>query len=421
VRRFLACGVLAHGFVRVRCRGCGEESLVAFSCKGRLCPSCGARRAHVTAAHLVEEVLPYAPWRQWTLSFPYWLRWKLVKDETLLAEVLRLLVGLVSARHRREARRLGVEGTLRTGAVTFVQYFGSALQLSPHFHSLVADAVVVVRDDGLELVPVPPPSPEEVEQLALQLVQRVKKLLEKRGLLEADAFPEDALEALRLASLQQRLPHIDDSEAPRARRHPRLAVVDGFSLHADTAVHAHDRAGLERLCRYGSRGAVAVERLSRRPDGMLEYHLKKPGRGGATSLVLTPLAFLKRLAAVVPPRGKHLVRFHGCFAPNARLRAAVVTLGRPAPAPPPPAPEPTPGPAPARASSRPRLDWASLLRRTFGFDVLTCPRCGDQRTVLGVVIKREAVDAVLTHLGLPTRRRPPARDSPRPPQLPLPL
>jgi hypothetical protein len=69
--KYLECGVLAHGFARVRCEGCKDEVLVAFSCKGRgVCPSCNAKRAHVTAAHLVEEVLPHVPWRQWTLSFP---------------------------------------------------------------------------------------------------------------------------------------------------------------------------------------------------------------------------------------------------------------------------------------------------------------------------------------------------------------
>src|SRR2546421_12797219 len=39
--RYLACGILAHGFARVRCSSCGNEMLVAFSCKGRgFCPSC---------------------------------------------------------------------------------------------------------------------------------------------------------------------------------------------------------------------------------------------------------------------------------------------------------------------------------------------------------------------------------------------
>jgi len=65
--RYLECGILAYGFVRVRCTGCGHDRLVAFSCKGRgFCPSCGGRRMSDTAAfesrqldsHLVDRVLP---------------------------------------------------------------------------------------------------------------------------------------------------------------------------------------------------------------------------------------------------------------------------------------------------------------------------------------------------------------------------
>ncbi len=38
---------------------------LTFSCKGRgVCPSCNAKRAHVTAAHLVERVLPHVPYRR---------------------------------------------------------------------------------------------------------------------------------------------------------------------------------------------------------------------------------------------------------------------------------------------------------------------------------------------------------------------
>jgi len=39
---------------------CGEERLVALSCKGRLCPSCWSRRAADLAADLVDRVLPVA-------------------------------------------------------------------------------------------------------------------------------------------------------------------------------------------------------------------------------------------------------------------------------------------------------------------------------------------------------------------------
>ncbi|WP_095989301.1 transposase zinc-binding domain-containing protein [Cystobacter fuscus] len=43
--RYLECGVLAHGFARVRCESCKDKLLVAFSCKGRgVCPSCNCRK-----------------------------------------------------------------------------------------------------------------------------------------------------------------------------------------------------------------------------------------------------------------------------------------------------------------------------------------------------------------------------------------
>ena len=64
---YLKCGILAHGFVRVRCERCGDTTVVGFSCRGRgFCPSCGGRRMSELAAHLVERVLPRVPIRQWT-------------------------------------------------------------------------------------------------------------------------------------------------------------------------------------------------------------------------------------------------------------------------------------------------------------------------------------------------------------------
>ncbi|PYN83327.1 MAG: hypothetical protein DMD96_02830 [Candidatus Rokuibacteriota bacterium] len=48
---FLTCGILAHGFARLRCTECTLERLVPFSCKGRgFCPSCGGRGMTESAA-----------------------------------------------------------------------------------------------------------------------------------------------------------------------------------------------------------------------------------------------------------------------------------------------------------------------------------------------------------------------------------
>ena len=120
----MSAGVLAHGFARVRCESCKDELLVAFSCKGRgVCPSCNAKRAHVTAVHLVERVLPHVPYRQWTLSFPHRVRWVLLKDVGLLSDVLTVFLRAVFALQRRRARRQGIRRG-QVGAVSFIQFFG---------------------------------------------------------------------------------------------------------------------------------------------------------------------------------------------------------------------------------------------------------------------------------------------------------
>ncbi|MCY1080727.1 transposase [Archangium sp. miwbw1] len=73
-----------------------------------------------------------------------------------------------------------------------------------------------------------------------------------------------------------------------------------FSLHANTHLHANDRQGLERLCHYGARGALALERLSRMEDGRLEYRMKRPLPDSTTYLFFTGLTLHRRLASLVP-------------------------------------------------------------------------------------------------------------------------
>jgi len=47
------------------------------------------------------------------------------------------------------------------------------------------------------------------------------------------------------------------------------------------------KQGLERLCRYGARGALALERLSRTEDGRITYRVKRPLPDGTTHLFFT--------------------------------------------------------------------------------------------------------------------------------------
>jgi hypothetical protein len=83
---------------------------------------------------------------------------------------------------------------------------------------------------------------------------------------------------------------------------------------------AHQRKKLEHLCRYITRPAIANERLALNRAGQVVLTLKTPYRDGTTHIVMSPLEFLQRLAALVPRPRLHLIRFHGVLAPEARPR-----------------------------------------------------------------------------------------------------
>ena len=180
---FLECGILAHGFLRLRCGDCGHDKLVAFSCKRRgFCPSCGARRMAQTAAHLVDHVIPHVPVRQWVLSLPIPLRLLLAAQPKLVTPVLQVV-------HRVITRFLLGQAGLKSdeagsGAVTLIQRFGSAANLNIHLHCLVLDGVYRRGIDGTpEFVEVPEPTDEALQSVLHKIITRTMKLLTCRGVL----------------------------------------------------------------------------------------------------------------------------------------------------------------------------------------------------------------------------------------------
>jgi hypothetical protein len=74
----------------------------------------------------------------------------------------------------------------------------------------------------------------------------------------------------------------------------RVGNVAGFSLHAGVATKAHERAKLERLCRYITRPAVSTQRLLMTRNGRVRYELKTPWRNGTTHVIFEPLDFMFR-------------------------------------------------------------------------------------------------------------------------------
>ena len=130
---FLACGVLARGFLRVYCPRCRQGILVAFSCKSRaVCPSCTGRRMAEVAAHLVDHVFPEVPVRQWVLSLPHRVRYLLARHADLCREVRGIFARAVQSFYSRRAKVEGHAGGRCGSGADWAAVFGLTAKIGGH-------------------------------------------------------------------------------------------------------------------------------------------------------------------------------------------------------------------------------------------------------------------------------------------------
>jgi hypothetical protein len=279
----------------------------------------------------------------------------------------------------------------------------------------------------------PRPTQADLAGIAERVAVRVTRWLRRRGLLldeSSDVPPPErtALDACLERSLGLgelvALPgavadRAGDDLLPRPSKSARRGGhACGFDVHAGVVVGARDREGRERLLRYCARPPLSLERLSTTPRGLVAYRVRKPWQPERTHRVMTPLAFMARLAALIPPPRHPLIRFHGVFAPHSSWRSAVVP-DRPAPTTS-PCPESPTGDgssacqpkAEARAPEvhayRTYIDWATLLRRIYDVDALRCP-CGGRLRFIAVVTEAETAREILASMGLSCDASPIAR------------
>ena len=319
------------------------------------------------------------------------------------------------------------------------------MNLNVHFHVVVPDEMRVVgwlrRHGFLDNDPDEQPT-EPVARSAL------------------DACLEGSLGQGELTVLPSRRGPIDDGHEalpapPRSQR--RSGHVRGFDVHAGVVVSASDREGRERLLRYCARPPLSLERLAVLGDGRIAYAIRKPW-GNETHRVMSPLQFLARLAALIPPPRHPLIRFYGVFAPHSSWRAKVVPVRSPCchqqsengicsgertaaataattataaasaaarivksstlPTLVRRCSEPAPyctatiapkyvAPAAVREPTT-RVDWAELLKRVHDVDALACP-CGGRLKFIALILEEDPARAILESLHLPSEPPPVAR------------
>ena len=278
IRRYLDCGDLHFGFARVKCKDCGHEYLLAFSCKRRhFCPSCHQKRVVEFGEWLCTEVLKYVPHRQWVFSIPKRLRVYFMFDRKLLTKLSRcawkvLNLYLTQAVPTDDAK---------AGSAVAVQSFGDFQNFHPHLHILCTDGCFY-NDDAFMVCP--PPDTVELEKL---FRYEVFKMLKSEGKIN-DVVIENMMNW----------------------RH------SGFNVYCGKAIWPHNEEGLENLARYIIRASFSQERVTyvaAQDSSDRAAKVIYKSKDGKTTKTFDALDWLVQLVTHIPNRGEQMVRYYGFY------------------------------------------------------------------------------------------------------------
>jgi len=126
-------------------------------------------------AHMVLEGLPV---RQWVVTLPWSIRRAVAFNSKLSSGLLRAFIRVV---HRQLGASAGADA--RFGAVTVIQRFGGALNLNPHFHTIIPSVAFYKNPDGsVRTEPLPEPTPDDLECILAEFICASQQLLMKHGL-----------------------------------------------------------------------------------------------------------------------------------------------------------------------------------------------------------------------------------------------
>jgi DNA-directed RNA polymerase subunit RPC12/RpoP len=316
VEKMLGCREEENGFATYICMHCGAQVRVPFSCKSRVCSSCGKVHAEEWAKQLSSRMFNVVH-RHITFTVPD-LLWPEFERE---ASWRRILFQAVNATLR------SVMG-LECGVVAVLHPYGKDLKANYHVHVLVSEGGLDERERWRDKT--------YIHYESLRKVWQYEVLGRLREVMPTKVKAKQLIDKLY-------------------RQYPK-----GFYVHAKPRVE--NGAGISRyIGRYIRHPAIADKRIMSYDGEKVRFYYK--GQSGQQRVrEMTVLAFIHGVVRHIPPRQFKMIRYYGLYAPRkaSRVREMMEQIGK------------------AIGRVVRRLSWRKRIQRDFHRDPLTCPRCGSQ-------------------------------------------
>jgi len=338
VIKMLKCGSLEDGYLLFKCEACGEELKVGFSCKSRLCTSCGKKRTDEWINKFANKISKVKH-RHMVFTIPKELREYFIKNRKLLSLLPKISAHILKSWFSEKNKKL----QYTPGIVTVIHTFGRDLKWNPHIHMIVSEGAIGNNSmwKRFDFFPY--------------------KMLRKRW------------QKVLLDEIENNLGRNQSKkEFKKLKNKLYKNLENGFYVYAKGTVR-DSKSAAKYIGRYAARPAIAESRIIKYDGKIVEIEYERHEDGKKMKLKLDVLDFIGRVIIHLPDKHFKMIRYYGMYSKNNKHKGKFFKLLKD-----------------KILEELKKLDkWEYRILKEFGVDPLKCSKCKNRMKLRGIIIENK--------------------------------
>jgi hypothetical protein len=321
---FLTCKDPEHGYAKYLCESCMHPHIVTFSCKSRLCSSCGKKYSENWLLYNKTSLLE-RPHRHITFTIPKEFRIHIFKSIKIIKELFQAIASTIRYMFKKTE-------IIKDAFIIVLHTFGRALNFNPHFHCVVAEGGF--NNNG--------------------------------KFIDFSFFPYDLLRKSWLKTFTDTVKkHFNNSQEVKKMVDKLYKTKkDGLYVHAEQKLHSKKEGVLKYIGRYLSRPPLALYNLISYDENtkMVTFRYVEHKTGKECTETVEATKFIGLLAYHLMPLHFKIIRRYGAYARvKGRFKLFIqklTTAGRQ-----------------LFHRKKKRYTYAELLIKKYKTNPMVCPKC----------------------------------------------
>ena len=336
-RKLIRCKDEKYGHVLYECPECGEEKRVAFTCKSRLCTSCGKVKTD-DWQNDIKETIYNVKHRHVVFTIPNEIKHLFRQDRKLLKELMDEASKLMLEYFKRQRKT----SEWVPGIVSVLHTFGRPLNWNPHIHMLVTEGAIVDNKEWKDVKYL------RYETLRNSWKYKVIKFLSNKYKCN-----------LKIKALLNKV---------------YKRMDNGFYVYAKPNIMQPWQVA-KYIGRYVSRPVIAESRIKEYDGINVTYCYERHEDNKHEEKTVKAEEFIGLLLMHVPDRQFKMVRYYGVYSRRIKSKIKQVMKER------------------GKILKRDKIEktFEARIKKAFGIEIFKCPNCGEKMQFKDIIYKGESL------------------------------